>query len=208
MRSSDLGNPQELVAYALGELPPDEAALLEARLALAPALAETVAGIRALVDTMRSDDSEAPTARAVRRAIAAALARPRRRSAAEVLQEAARVLARLVFDSQAEPALAGFRGGGEARQLAFESEVARVDLRLTPRAASHAVWRLRGRIMPHRGGDGDLGPVLVRNRVVGAPVVEAEVDEGGRFAIDVPRGGYEIMVGVAGAALALEVELG
>ena len=103
---------ERLAALASGELPPDEAAEVEAAAGQHPASSGTLAFMRAVIDAMRTDDSVAPSpgARERARAIFARLHPTAGRSWLDGLVTA---VARLVHDSRTPAALGGLGGAGD-----------------------------------------------------------------------------------------------
>jgi anti-sigma factor RsiW len=182
---------ETLVAYADGGLDPDQRGRIEAYLAAVPEAARHVADLRDVLQTMRADDSEPPTAGAVRRALAAWHAR------GDVtilgwLQEAERIVARLVFDGRARLVVPGFRGGPSSYQLAYECDSGRVDLRILPRRKPDDTWRIRGQVAV----TGTATPVAVALTIAGdqSALATASADEFGRFALHCPPGLYDLLI--------------
>jgi hypothetical protein len=103
---------------------------LSAHLAQCPRCRRDVAFLEEILGTVAGGPLEEPPVRAVQRAIA--LYRERRKGLLRAVGERARDLAeqvaRLVWDSWKEPALAGVRGAGEGRDLVYQT--ADRDLRL------------------------------------------------------------------------------
>jgi hypothetical protein len=156
---------------------------------------------------MRTDDTQAPTSAAVRSALAAFVPRAGTITLAW-LEEARRYVARLVYDTRAQPALAGFRGGGAGYQLAYDSERGRVDLRITPAAGSRRdQWRVRGQIMTSPGAD--VGSVALVTAGTSHAVTVAVPDQHGQFRLDVGRGTYDLVAELmTGALIAPDLEIG
>ncbi len=182
---------EELVAYASGELRAAEAARVEAHLALAPDTAREVTELRQVLATLRTDDSEAPAAEVVARAVAALSDKPRA-TMPGWLVHARRIIAELVFDSRAQFALNGYRGPGSSCQLAYESPCGRVDLRLSANAAGPKPWRIRGQVV--LGEDAQVGPVALVAAGTTDPVATVAADQHGRFRIDAATGLYDLLV--------------
>ena len=113
------------------------------------------------------------------------------------------VVAALVFDSRAQPVLAGVRdAGGSAFKLLFESEDTSVDLLCEPERGD---WRITGQVLsptPPRGG-------WSVSASSGAHRVESEADALGEFRLPaLPPGRYELTVRGAERELLLpDVEL-
>jgi len=134
---------EDVLRYALGQLDDAGASDVEEHLAASPAARAYLARVRHVTAAMEADLGEMPSAEAVDRVRRAFSRRP---AVATVgwLERAERFVARLVFDQRQQPMLAGFRGGGEAAQLAYECDQARVDLRLAPPRSPGAGARARG----------------------------------------------------------------
>ncbi len=193
---------EQLIAYAAGELAADEAAEVEAHLARDPSAAATVARYRMAQATLRGDDSVEPPAESVARARAifdpgrAAAARP---SIGEHVQ---RLVARLLYDSRAEPALAGLRGAGTGFQMSFELPGgAELDLQAEPADEADGAWRLLGQV----------APVLPRSKLrvslcrAGSllPIRTIEADERGAFALRVEPGTFDLHVSMPAGAVVI-----
>jgi len=194
---------ETLLMHAAGELPGERAAELEQHLAASPQDAARLAHLRELIAAMRTDDSVAPSRQILERAYA--LFKPRRLEVAAPWWETlARVVAACVFDSRLQPTLAGFRGGDDGFQLAYESQVADVDLQCEPTAASHDVWRVMGQITLKQERPAQL-TLVARGE---AQIVQAEPDEFGVFTLQTSAGAYEILVRVGDQVVTLgQIEL-
>jgi anti-sigma factor RsiW len=181
-----------LLRYAANELPEDRAALIEAHLARNPAAAETVARFRIAAETLARDDTVETPADAIKRG--KAIFRDRRAERPTLLDQIATVIASLVYDSRAQPALAGYRGGGSAFQLSFRSDLAEVDLDAEPLEAEEPSspdgWRIIGQI----NAAGDPAPFHVELSAAGAnePARRTAADEHGVFTILAPQGRYDV----------------
>ncbi|MDY7109157.1 MAG: hypothetical protein SYC29_11035 [Planctomycetota bacterium] len=198
---------EQLILYVLGELDEDEAALIADHVTASAATAAYVDRVRRVLETMRTDDSRAPTPAAIRSAVAAFV--PSRGPVALAwLEQARRCVAQLVFDTRAQPALAGFRGGGAGYQLGYDSDEGRVDIRITPEARpARGRFRVRGQITPRQGGD--VGSVALVTAGTSNAVTIAIADEHGRFRLDAPSGRYDLVAEVAaGALIAPDLEIG
>lgn len=182
---------RELIDFAAGERG-SLTTTLKAHLKTHRAAATTVALYRLARATLLADDGVAPSAAAV--ASARALFPPQRaRAAAEgIADHVAMILGRLIFDSRAEPALAGLRGPASGFQLTFELPDAQLDLQAEP-VGGHggsARWRLVGQLactgtVPemkvelHHGGSNE-------------PVQTVDAQERGIFTFDTGPGLYEL----------------
>ena len=124
-------NYEQLIAYAAGELPPEQAAHVQAYLAANPKAAEPIALYRQAQSALQADQSAAPPAELVAKAKAIFASSPSE-PAASWLDQLQQLIAALVFDSRAQPALAGYRGPATTFQLSFECEAANIDLEAEP----------------------------------------------------------------------------
>ena len=187
---------EQLILYAVGELAPSEAAATERHLAGSPQAAAYVAKVRTVLQTMRTDKTEAPSVAVIKRAISVFSGGGEGRGSLAWLEPLRRRVAQLVFDSRAQPALAGFRGGTSDYQLTYDSEMGRVELRVSPaeRVALKA-WRVRGQVTPeqHREG-GAFGSVILLTPGTTDALAVAELDQYGRFKIDSDGGTYDLAV--------------
>ena len=190
-----------LIAYAAGELDADVAAQVEAIVAESPADAARLARIRRTLATMRSDDNVAPPREAVARAKALFRRQPAA-AHANWWQQIERVVASLIYDSRAQPALAGYRGVGDAVQLSYESEIADIDLELSPGGAEKdAVWTVMGQVAT-RDPAAIVAVVLV-SRSQGGAQIEIKPDEHGLFTLRADSGEYDLFIRVADKVVAL-----
>ena len=189
---------ERLLAYAAGELDGTAAALVEAELAASSEGAATIACYRAVQAILQSDDGVAPPASALARAKAIFPAAPadlvRRLDLAEIGK---RLIAEVTFDSGGGlvPALAGFRGGGDGRQLMFQADGTVVDLQLEPPADNEPRWRIFGQVDASTAESNfviGLAPVD-DNRVA----VAVTTDRHGGFTLWAAAGRYNIFVRIA-----------
>lgn len=181
----------QLLAYAVGELDESAAASVERTIAASPLAQAELARIRSILQTLRTDDSVAAPDSLVRRAQAifesTTAARP---GIADALR---RVLARLVFDSRAEVALAGFRGVEDSFQLSYESELATLDLECDLSGdPNRPTWSIIGQIESDTGAGG-LNAVLYPTGST-TPVARTVTDEHGVFRMELSAGAYELHV--------------
>lgn len=195
---------ERLIAYAADELDEPEAAAVASHLATCAECAATLARFRTVRAVLRSDDSEAPPAATLVRA-RGLFAQRRPAPEANWLQ---RVLARLTFDSRAGPALVGARGIGRGYQLAFESDVADVDLELEPgEEPAGDRWRLLGQVAVHE--DAPVAAVRLASPGTTTPVVQTTADEHGLFTLQAPLGRYDLLVSLPRVLLVLpDIEIG
>jgi anti-sigma factor RsiW len=180
----------QLVAFASGDLPEADAAIVESYLAATPPASANAARLREVIETLRKDDSTPPTAEAVRRALAAW---SERGAAPDWLRQAERIVAAIVFDSRQRLAVAGFRGPASGFQLAYESPRGRVDLQVLPQPQpANDRWRLRGQVSA--ADEAAVGDVALVSSGTEEPVAETTPDEHGRFSVDAAAGEYDLVV--------------
>jgi anti-sigma factor RsiW len=197
--SKERVNDALLLAYAAGELDREAAARVEAHLSADAADAERVRLYRGVIETMRSDDSLAPPASAMERARAIFQVAPARRE--NWLDKLERVIATLIFDSRAEPALAGFRGADTAVQLSFESEIADVDLQLEQQDQPEGEWLVMGQATARREQPVSSVALLPSDSV--EPVAEVRPDPHGVFRLQAAAGKYRLAIRVGEQAVVL-----
>ncbi len=200
---------ETLAAHVLGESEPAVASRIDAAAATAPDLRRSLSRLRTLVETLRTDDSVLPRRELVDR-VKDVLRPTPRPSLAEWLAQLGHSAAALVFDSHAELALAGFRGAAPAaQQLAFSSEVAEVDLQLSPpdtsprNAGAPALWSLRGQVSsPDPDGPVPHAAVALIDQAR-QQLISAETDDRGMFTLTAPAGRYDLIVKTAAGAVTL-----
>lgn len=111
-----------------------------------------------------------------------------------IRERATTILSELVMDSGATPAVAGLRGAGdEARQLAFVSDVADLDLELTPAGEE---WTVAGQIGM------DTVPEGLVIRFLPADADPLDDDVAGSFSAPISDDGYFSLLLPPGAWLA------
>ncbi|MHC4218431.1 MAG: anti-sigma factor [Planctomycetota bacterium] len=183
---------EQLVAYASGELRGSDVSIVETFLAAVPQAAANTARLRAVIETMQTDDSAPPTAEAIRRALAAWSERGEGR-VQEWIQQAQRIVASIVFDNRQHLAVPGFRGGVATQQLAFECPRGRVDLQILPRPRPGGDgWRLRGQVsLPD---DPTMGTVALVSSDTEETAATTTPDGHGRFKIDPSPGVYDLLI--------------
>ncbi len=197
---------RQLIAYAAGELPAEEAAEVQAYLAANPSAAEPVAlygQARAALQDDQGADPPADVVAKAKRIFAGAQSDP----ALGWLARLEQFIAELVFDSRAEPALAGYRGAAMTFQLSFECELASVDLEAEPLVDGNAVgpdesqWRIMGQV-DLRQPDSLIELALVEQGT-GAKVADTVADEHGMFALEVKAGRYDLLLRVGDKVVVL-----
>lgn len=198
---------ETLIAYATGELDQEAADRVEEHLRVSRTDAEKVSRLQSVIQTMRSDDTSTPPAELLERA--KAIFQPANRSAwYELRRRLEEVVAELVFDSRKQPALAGFRGSSDVVQLSYESEVADVDLEITPTIAEgRTTWLLMGQISPHETPAHPI--VALMSPSDETFCVEIMPDEHGVFTLHSAPGEYELLIRFADRVVVFpEVTLG
>ncbi|MHC5026341.1 MAG: hypothetical protein ACYTGR_06215, partial [Planctomycetota bacterium] len=185
------------------ELPADRRSSVEAVLQASPDARVYVARVTSLLDALRA--SAAPSVELLRRleslsetpvtadsiGIGAALA---------WVTDATRVVATLLFDSRAQPALAGVRGADETRQLIYETEAGRLDV--TVAAGADAALAVRGQL--RASTDGTPGEVVLARTGTEESVAMTRADARGRFGFSVPVDRYDLYVQLGRRAVIAE----
>lgn len=187
-----------LTAFALGESAPDDSRLAEHLIGTLPAAADYVKRLSLAFAAMSHDDTVAP-ARAVRERANALFARPVASLVADWIEDLRQVAATLLFDSAAQPVQAGFRGAAEARQLAYTSDEADIDVQVTRTGGPDALWTVRGRARARGEAGAPSRVALIRS--MGETIAEADVEPTGRFRLNVEPGTFELWVQVGDAAV-------
>lgn len=186
---------EDILAYVSGELSParaEEVGRLINGSPSGPGLAER---LRLVLGTLRADDSVLPGRALVDRAKGLLS----RESASPWWMRAASTFASMVFDSQAQTAVAGFRGGTAGRQLAFDSDLGPIDLSVAESAGGG--WMIRGQ-MDARAGD-ELTEVALLIAGEPEPAARAEPDESGQFRLRTAAPECELRLLVGGRVIAL-----
>jgi anti-sigma factor RsiW len=186
---------EQLLAFAAGELADEQARRVEAYASRHPEAAATIARYRMAHSTVHADDGVDPPPQAVTEA-KAIYRPPREPSRAPSLGDAiAQIVARLIYDSRVEPALAGVRGTAAGFQLEYElpETEARLELQadVDEDGTDFRRWRLVGQVTSHES-------VALRVALCRAgsptPMVEADADERGVFVMKVDPGVYDLHV--------------
>jgi len=194
---------EDLIAYAAGDLAPEDAARVESAIAADPAAQHTVETFRQVATTVAEDDSVEPAPSVIERA--KALFDVEKRSAMrDWLDAVDRFVATLIYDSRAQPATAGYRGTAEAVRLSFESEdfAADVDLEITPQPdGGEEQHQVRGQVSAERA----VASAEVRLLAAGTTqsVDHAVADENGMFMLQAPEGTYDLAIRLGDEALVL-----
>ncbi len=196
----------QLIAYAAGEVSPEEAAETEAYLVRNAEAAATVARFRLAHATMQADDGVDPRAeigaRAQRIFSPRADERPPR-----WWEQLERMVATLIYDSRPQPVLAGYRGSESGFQLSYESEPVKVDVQVDPvegwgdAAAERRTWHLMGQIDTQQPQQGSW-VALIRHGT-SDPAAEWVVDEHGFFGFEAEPGLYDLVIRHGGSVVVL-----
>ncbi len=182
---------EQLVAYASGELTGREDSMVEAYLAVLPAVARSTQRLGEVIQRLRADDTAPATPAAVRRALN--LLQPLDEVPTPDWRAPIRLFAKLVFDSRSQLAMAGYRGSAASYQLAFESGPARVDLQILPQDRGVGErWRVRGQVTVRDGAE--LGAVTLVAEHTDTAVATAVPDQAGRFKLDSPAGVFDLRI--------------
>lgn len=193
-------NFEQLLAYAAGELPPGESTRIEAQMAVSSDTAATVARLRTTLAGMRADRGEAPSAAAIARA--RAIFKPVADGKLNWLDKIQQAVARLVYDSRVESALAGFRGDSDGFELTFDSEAGGIELQLEPETTG-SKWRVMGQVTANAspapqtpGTDTPAIQVALVPPGTRVAAVETDADEHGMFSFSATPGTYDLLVRV------------
>lgn len=195
----------DLIAAALGELTGPEQARVES------SLDETgrvlVQRLQAAVAVLSEVPLEQPPAALLSRLKALGRTTPLTEAVGHVAGTIRRFIATISFDSRVSPALAGFRGAAEGRQLVFTSPVGDVHLRLTGPSEGDPRITIRGCIEvagaqtpPEAGAFARLGPPhaepvsATTASVPDAGSIDGILDEDAMFVIRAQPGAYPLTV--------------
>ncbi len=196
---------EHLIAYAAGDLPPAERVDVESWLARHPDAQAKVARYRAARDALRTDEGVDPPPEVVARARSIA-ARATRQETPSLADTVVLVIARLLFDSRTQPAVAGLRGDTTGFQLGYSlSGVpgvdAELDLQFEP--ASGSGDDERWRIMGHVASPTSLGEFEVRvcRSGTSAALQTARSDARGGFDARVEPGRYDLHLTLEGGII-------
>ncbi|MEZ6235739.1 MAG: hypothetical protein R3B68_16270 [Phycisphaerales bacterium] len=189
----------EHLALAFGELDAAAAARLDA--SLDGAARAAIGQVRATVAAIGDGGLEAAPASLVRRLEAMGRVSALGEAVAQVAGAIRRLVAQVVFDSRVSPALAGFRGGADGRQLVFSSEAGDVHLRLSGPDERDPRVTIRGAI--EASDETELEGAIARVGASGG-AAEASIDEDGMFVLRVAPGSHPMIVRLART----EIDLG
>ncbi len=191
----------DLLDFALGRLSPDRSEAVAAHLTADAEARRRVDLFRDLARVVKAAPMEAAPIGAVAAAKAIMAPAATRPSLAarlgDLLRDIDAAVASLLFDSRAQPALAGVRGAGVAFQLAYRTDLADIDLHLDPEAGLNddgaAIrWRMMGQVSSPDGAGGFS--VVLTPAGEDTIVTDATADDRGRFELDVAPGCFDLYV--------------
>lgn len=191
---------QQLIAYAAGEIPGAEAEQVQAHLERDAEAARTVRCYRLASQTILEDSGADPPTEALQRARSIFDPTVHASDRQSLAEHIGNLIAQLIFDSRAQPALAGLRGQATSFQmtwrLAPESEM-ELDLQaeLTD-APGGERWQLVGQVTSRD----PIGPLTVNLCREGSTVAvhSVDADERGSFVLRVEPGIYDLHMDLPG----------
>lgn len=180
----------ELIAFVEGRLDEADACRIAEAVAASSELQREVRLIQSILESAKDEPLRNPPGYFIERTMAA-FRRLRAHSGHEPKAASAirHIIARLLFDSRREPALAGMRGGSHRRHLTYGSDLGRVDLQIS-RPGREPQRLIRGQFVPAP----DAFDVVVRHSAMGDPVSRAQADERGGFRFSVEPGQYDLVL--------------
>ncbi len=173
---------EEIAAYAAGELTGTDRQRVADAIASDAGLASRVARIAAAIATMRTDSSTPVPPESLAR-YRAVFREQYQEAPATSLFDLVEQVARLLFDSRTQPAVAGLRGVG-AIQVVYEADGVLIELGIEGAGETR---RVTGQI----SAESTPTTAVLRNE---GDCVELELDEQGWFTADVPAGQYDLRV--------------
>jgi hypothetical protein len=189
---------EQLIAFAAGELPDEQAAAVDAHVQRNAEAAAIMTAWRVVHETVRGDDGVNPSSAAIERARAIfaqrAAAAPASSGFARWLEGAQQFVARLVYDSRVQPAAVRFAGEDDRINLTFETDTGEVDLqaeRLHSEDAGEQRWRIVGQISESASGSREVALARAGSRDA-VKVVAA--DEHGVFNFETGPGAYDLLI--------------
>jgi hypothetical protein len=183
---------EQLLALAAGELDDETAAAVQRQIDQSPEALAALKRVRIAVGAMRTDDSVAPPADVVAKArlMFGKLHERQRRSWIDGLRK---VVARLVYDSRLQPALAGYRSAQQTVQLSYSAESVTVDLQLEqPVEGVDAGRNLMGQISQSTPGPRLCVRLFASDSAT--VVQECPADDHGMFSLTVAAGRYDMAI--------------
>ena len=185
---------EELIAYAAGNMPPDQADLVSASVRSDPAAAAVVNAWRAVHRLVAGDDSVQPSSAALARAKAVFEQRssPTRVGTAieSWISAIDRFAARLIYDSRVQPATVRHGQPDDRLMLTFETDEGEVDVQ-AERLGASGRWRIMGQIAGSSIAQRDVAAVACGSAQIAGRTVS---DDRGGFTLDVPPGEYELLL--------------
>jgi hypothetical protein len=176
-----------LIQYIEHQLSDAERADAEAHLACpCQRCNQTLRRMRQVLENTASNQTTAPPAEVLQRAIASFQQLP-------VLREPRlRFLAKLLFDSQLQFSLSAVRGGTQKRQMLFSTRQVDIDLQITPKQDTHY---LIGQILSTEETEEERPAAFVRlKNDTGEFLRGTEADTLGQFSFQqVPPGTYDLV---------------
>lgn len=197
---------ETLLAYAAGELSPEENQRLESLIASDAAAKSVIERYQSVAEVFGSDDTVEPPASTIaaihafferhhRQREATAAARPR----PAWLDRLDALIGELLFDSRLQPIAVRRRHAAEFIQLAYRAGESEVELRATwlesAAVARPGRWRVLGQISPSGDKKGDAPAnreVALVQAGSDAVAAESECDETGMFTLEAERGTYDL----------------
>jgi anti-sigma factor RsiW len=174
-----------LALLALGELSAEDAEALRARMQSDPKSQAAFERLEQAARFLQAESGTEPSAAALARA--KRLLREARPGVLDRLSDGVRrIVAGLDFDTRLTPAVAGIRGAGGTAQVAFSSEVADLDLEITP--ATEDTWTVAGQVDADEGGD---WRITIVDDAGMAPDLTIDASDGA-FRTRLPPGSYEL----------------
>ena len=200
-----------LIAFASGELSGPEAAEVEAYVATDPKAAETVARFRMARATLRADDGADPPPEVVAKAKAIYDARHFAAAGPSLTEQVGRLVARLIYDSRLEPAVAGLRGQTTGFQVTYDLSAGGAELDLQAELAEEVGnghrWRLVGQVASEQS----LPATRVALCRAGSltPVETTTSDERGVFVLRTEPGTFDLHLHLpAGVSVVPDIRIG
>ena len=205
---------EELLAFAAGDMTPEQSQQLERRIASDAEALRLVGRYRAVADAVHRDDTVQPSATTVKAIHAYFEQFHRQRAATTALPRPAwldrlhALVGELLFDSRLQPIALRRRHAAEFIQLAYRVGDGEIDVRATwsenPAVAGAGQWRVLGQITRDDAahdtpGTPDGTPPETREVALvvagsDAVVVQSACDETGMFALDAKPGAYDLCI--------------
>lgn len=181
-------NDETLIQYIENQLSDAERALAEAHLAFpCQQCNRALQRIRLILETIATDQTAAPPAEVLQRAVAAFQQLP-----VPAWEPRLRVLAKLLFDNQAQFSISAVRGATQKRQMLFSTRQVDIDLQITPEQDTH---HLIGQILSTEQAEEERSAAFVSLKSETGEVLRGtEANELGQFSFSqVPPGTYDLV---------------